>query len=367
MSNVPEQFEGWAAHGKDSVKGNFKKWKYTPKAWEETDVDIKIQYCGICASDLHTASSGWGEVQYPIVVGHEILGEAVRVGKEVKHVKVGDIVGVGAQCGSCLGCDPCKTDNEQYCNNGQVGTYNGKFYLDGPAKGDRSQGGYSNYNRSPGHFVVKIPDGLDPAMAAPALCGGVTVYSPLKRYGAGTDKAKDVGIIGLGGLGHFGVLFASHMGANVTVISHSNSKEQDAKKMGASKFIATHGDDKWVKENKRSLDLIVCTTNDPKMPLDGYLKLLKPGGRLIFVGLPESGIPQVSPAQYILNNIFVGGSAIGSPAEISEMLTLMKDTKIDAWVKKYNMDDVNTAVPSMENGEARYRYVLVNTENGGKL
>jgi alcohol dehydrogenase (NADP+) len=134
-------------------------------------------------------------------------------------------------------------------------------------QGDRSQGGYANYNRSPAHFAVKIPDGLDPAVAAPMLCGGVTVYSPLKQYGAG--PGKDVGIIGLGGLGHFGVLFAAAMGANVTVISHSNSKEADAKKMGAKRFIATHDDDKvFTKEgNKRSLDLIICTTNDPAVTL----------------------------------------------------------------------------------------------------
>ena len=139
------------------------------------------------------------------VVGHEIVGEAVRVGKEVKHVKVGDIVGVGAQCGSCLKCPPCTSDNEQYCDNGQVGTYAGRFYNDDAAKGDRSQGGYASHNRSPGHFVVKIPDGLDLASAATMLCGGVTVYSPLKRHGAGTT-AKSVGVIGLGGLGHFCVL-----------------------------------------------------------------------------------------------------------------------------------------------------------------
>lgn len=264
-----------------------------------------------------------------------------------------------------------------------------QFYLDGPAKGARSQGGYSSHNRSPGHFVVKLPDGLDPAVAAPALCGGVTVYSPLKKYGAGTT-AKDVGeyhepcdfkvvsftanstghptgIIGLGGLGHFGVIFAAHMGANVTVVSHSHSKEEDAKKMGATRFIATHGDGDVFKKNRRSLDLLICTTNDSKMPLSGYLDLLRPGGTLCFVGLPEGGIPQISPAQYILGNKHVCGSAIGSPAEITEMLELMKSEKISGWVKKWSMDDVNTAVPSMHKGDARYRYVLVNEENGGKL
>lgn len=365
--SYPEVFEGWAAHGKDCLEGKFQKTQYKPKTWTENDVDIKIKYCGICASDLHTASSGWGAVEYPIVVGHEIVGEAVKVGKNVTHVKVGDMVGVGAQCGSCLKCTQCKNDREPYCDCGQVGTYNGKFYLEGPDKGDRSQGGYANYNRSPGHFVVKIPDGVDPANAAPMLCGGATVYSPLKRYGAGPGKS--VGVIGLGGLGHFAVLMGHEMGADITVISHSNSKEQDARKMGAKHFIATHDDDKvFTKEgNRRSLDLIICTTNDPKMPLQGYLQLLKPGGHLIFVGLPEGGLPNIHPAIYVLNNVHIGGSAIASPAEIAEMLELAKSKNIQGWIKKFDMNDVNKAVPSMHAGEARYRYVLVNKENGGKL
>ena len=192
------------------------------------------------------------------------------------------------------------------------------------------------------------------------------MYSPLKKYGAGTT-AKDVGVIGLGGLGHFGVLFAAHMGADVTVISHSHSKEEDAKKMGAKNFIATHGDGDVFKKNKRTLDLIICTTNDPEMPLQGYLSLLKPGGRLCFVGLPEAGLPKINAATMILNNVSMCGSAIGSPAEISEMLHLMKEHKIEGWIKKFDMKDVNKAVPSMDKGEARYRYVLVNTDNGGKL
>jgi len=364
--SAPEQFEGWAAMDESAIKGNFQKWKYTPKTWEETDVDIKIKYCGICASDSHTAGGGWGKPEYPIVVGHEIVGEAVRVGKDVKHVKVGDTVGVGAQCGSCLECERCQTNLEPYCDNGQVGTYAGKFKK-GPAKGDRSQGGYSNYNRSPGHFVIKIPDEMDPAVAAPMLCGGVTVYSPLKKHGAGTDAAKNVGVVGLGGLGHFAVLFAAHMGAEVTVVSHSHSKEEDAKKMGAKHFIATHGDGDVFKANKRTLDLIICTTNDDRMPLSGYLQLLKPGGKLVFVGVPEGGLPEIPPFIYIMNGVYIGGSAIGSPAEIREMLDLAKNAKIEGWVKKWDMNEINKAVPDMLDGNARYRYVLVNTENGGKL
>lgn len=169
------------------------------------------------------------------------------------------------------------------------------------------------------------------------------------------------------GLGHFAVLFADHMGADVTVISHSHSKEADARKMGAKHFIATHDSDDVFKKNRRTLDLIICTTNDSKMPLTGYLQLLKPGGRLVFVGLPDGGIPHVPAGMYVANNISVAGSLIGSPAEIREMLELASKTDIKGWVKKWDMNEINKAVPDMEAGNARYRYVLVNTENGGKL
>ncbi|GAA6023448.1 hypothetical protein JCM10207_004417 [Rhodosporidiobolus poonsookiae] len=360
-------FEGWCALAEDSIKGNFKWQEYEPKAFADDDVDIKIQYCGICASDLHTASGGWGKVDYPQVVGHEILGVAVRVGSKVSHVKVGDIVGVGAQNDSCLECSYCKSDMENYCDKGQVGTYNGKYYREGPGKGAKSYGGYANYHRSPGHFVVKIPDGLDPAIAAPMLCGGVTVYSPLKAWGCGTT-AKDVGIIGIGGLGHFGLLFAKALGANVTAISHSESKKADAEKMGATNFIATHsGKEDDFKPYARSLDLIICTTNDTDMPLSGYLSLLRPRGKLILVGAPEKPIPAASTFQLLMSGVVFGGSAIGSPAEINEMLNLAAKQDVKSWITKRPIEDANQAVVDMHNSKARYRYVLVNQNNGGVL
>jgi alcohol dehydrogenase (NADP+) len=159
----------------------------------------------LCRSDLHTLRSGWGESLYPQVVGHEIVGIAIRVGKDIKHVKVGDRVGVGAQSDSCRQCDECQASRESYCRKGQVGTYNGKF-----SDGSKSYGGYGDFSRVPGHFVVKVPDSISSAIAAPMLCGGVTVYSPLRQYGAGTER-KEVGIIGIGGLGHFVRNFSRHL------------------------------------------------------------------------------------------------------------------------------------------------------------
>ncbi|KAM0787138.1 hypothetical protein ACM66B_006389 [Microbotryomycetes sp. NB124-2] len=357
------KFEGWLCKDKNSVKGEMEWSEFEPKHFEEDDVDLKIIACGICASDLHTASSGWFDLGdlYPQVVGHEIVGKVVRVGSKVTHVKVGDIAGVGAQNDSCLECSQCKISEESYCERGQCGTYAGKYYRQPNSKGDKSFGGYATYHRAPAHFVIKVPDGLDPAIAAPMLCGGVTSYSPLKRYGAGTT-AKDVGIVGIGGLGHFGLLFAKAMGANVTAISHSESKKKDAEKMGASRFIATHGSDEAFKGHENSLDLIVATTNDAKMPLEGYLSLLRAHGTLVLVGVPEEPLPQIPAFALIMKNVHVTGSAIGSPKVIKEMLELAATQKIESWIEKRSMKDANKAIVDMGQSKARYRYVLMADE-----
>ncbi|TNY20180.1 chaperonin 10-like protein [Rhodotorula diobovata] len=368
MSQQQEpKYEGWAALAEDSIEGKLEWQEYKPKPFADDDVEMKIMYCGVCASDLHTMSGGWGRVDYPQVVGHEILGEVIRVGSKVTHVKVGDIAGVGAQSDSCLECGQCRKNREPYCDQGQTGTYAGTYKRDGPGKGAKSYGGYANYHRAPGHFVVKIPDGLDHALAAPMLCGGVTVYSPLTQYGAGKE-AKDVGIVGIGGLGHFGLLFAKALGANVTAISHSESKKADAEKMGATRFIATHsGKEDDFKPYARSLDLIICTTNDESMPILGYLSLLRPGGNLILVGAPEKPLPPLPAFPFIMGNVHIGGSAIGSPKLIQEMLELAAKQGVKSWIEKRDIKDANQTVRDMKASKARYRYVLVNTANGGKL
>jgi alcohol dehydrogenase (NADP+) len=218
-----------------------------------------------------------GPTLYPCCVGHEIAGTAVKVGKNVKHFKVGDRVGVGAQSGSCLDCEECADGKEQYCAKGNVGTYNGKY-----TDGSKSFGGYADYCRAPAHFAVKIPDSISTAEAAPMLCGGVTVWSPLIHNGAGPGKR--VGIVGVGGLGHFGLLWAKALGCDeVVAISRTNTKKEDALKMGATKFIATK-EEGWNKKNARSLDLIVSTVSSPNMPLSKYFQLLRTNGQFIQVG-----------------------------------------------------------------------------------
>lgn len=358
--SVPYKFQGWMGLDKESSKGNMVWQEYEPKTWSEDDVDIKVTHCGICGSDLHTLRSGWGATLYPCCVGHEVVGTAVKVGKNVKHLKLGDRCGVGAQCNSCGECDECKAGEEQYCSKAFIGTYNGKH-----PDGSKSYGGYSDYCRVPAHFTVKIPDGLSLAEAAPMLCGGVTTWSPLKNNGAG--PGKKVGIVGIGGLGHFGLLWAKALGCDeVVAISRTRAKEADAKKMGADRMIATD-DEGWNKKNSRSLDLIVSTVSSPNMPISKYLQLLKTHGQFIQVGAPEDQLPGFGAFALIQKGCKIGGSSIGSPVDISEMLEFAVKHNVHPWIQERPLKEANDAVIAMDKGDARYRIVLVNETHAKEL
>ncbi|BCS17337.1 NAD(P)-dependent alcohol dehydrogenase [Aspergillus puulaauensis] len=351
------KFEGWLGLDASAADGKMQWKEFEPKPWEETDIDVKISHCGICGSDLHTLRSGWGPTDYPCCVGHEIVGTAVRVGSQVKDIQVGDRVGFGAQSESCQGrkgdCAECAASNEPYCVKHFTGTYNGKYM-----NGGKSYGGYALYHRAPAHFAVKIPESLSSAAAAPMLCGGVTVYSPLKHFGCGPGKR--VGIIGVGGLGHFGVLFAKALGAEVVAISRKADKREDALKMGAELYVSTQEDTEWMAQNKRSLDLIVCTVSSSKMPITDYVSLLKVDGTLVQVGVPEDGALTIPAAALVMNRVKLAGSLVGSPETIREMLQLAADQKVQPWIQERPMKDANQAIVDMHNGDARYRYVLVN-------
>jgi len=349
-------FEGWLGKDESSAEGKMQWGEFEPKKWDEDDVDIKISHCGVCGSDIHTLKSGWGPTPYPCVVGHEIVGKAVKVGKNVKHVKVGDRVGVGAQSDSCGECNNCKSGLENYCPK-MVQTY--AIPYNKPKEGI-SKGGYATYNRAPSHFVFHIPKGLDSADAAPMLCGGVTVYSPLKQNGCGPGKR--VGIVGVGGLGHFAVLFAKALGADEVVgISRKASKKEQVLKLGADRYIATDDDKDWVEKNAKSLDLIISTVSSAKMPLEGYLSLLATKGTYMQIGIPDGGeLPAITAPALIYGNIKIGGSLIGAPIEIEEMLQLAADKKIKPWIEERPMKDANQAIIDFNEGKPRYRYVLVN-------
>ncbi|KAJ6782824.1 hypothetical protein PWT90_07010 [Aphanocladium album] len=353
------KFEGWLGESAEAIEGKMVWKEFEPKKWEENDVDIKITHSGICGSDLHTLRSGWGATRYPCVVGHEIVGVAVRVGSKAEgDIKVGDIVGVGAQADSCLGrgpkdCKPCQTDEEPYCVNGNVNTY-GSLHRNG----DKAYGGYALYHRAPSHFVVKIPDGVAPEHAAPMLCGGVTVYSPLKHWGVG--PGKKVAIAGVGGLGHFAVIFAKALGADEVVgISRRASKRDEAIALGCDDYIATEDDKDWARHNANRFDVIISTVSSAKMPVADYLATLALNGSMVQVGAPEEPVP-VPVFPLITGRRSLAGSAIGSPKDIREMLEFAAKHNVKPLVEKRPMSDANQAIIDMEAGKARFRYVLVN-------
>ncbi|XP_014554790.1 hypothetical protein COCVIDRAFT_28224 [Bipolaris victoriae FI3] len=357
----PAEFTGWLGHDKSAAQGKMTWSSFKPKPFSDIDVDIKVSHCGICGSDIHTLRSGWGTTHYPTCVGHEIVGHVVRVGEKVKNVNLGDRVGVGAQAFSCLRdeCEECSAGIEQHCTK-MVATYNSKY-----PDGSWSMGGYADYVRVPAHFAIKIPAGLRSEDAAPMMCGGITVYAPLKNNGAGPGKR--VGIIGIGGLGHFGILFAKAMGCEeVVAISRKRNKVEDAKAMGATNYIATSEDEKWARKHSRTLDLIISTVSSPDMPLESYLRLLRTGGSFIQVGAPEDKLPAITAFGLIGKGCKIGGSQIGSPRDIEEMLKFAAEKGIKPWVQKRNMKDANQAVVDMEDGHARYRYVLVNADHGDR-
>lgn len=372
MSSPAQTYHGWVAH---NAKDPLTYTTFEPKPFTDTDIEVKVSNCGICGTDIHTLASGWGPTDYPCVVGHEIIGTVVRVGAAVptlpsssasRDIHVGDRVGVGAQSMSCLRaeCEACADGQESYCPR-IMGTYNGRYPDEQRSK---SYGGFAEYWRGPAHFVVKIPDALPSAEAAPLLCAGVTVFSPLRKYGAGPGKS--VGIVGIGGLGHLGVLFAKALECDRVVgISRTSGKRKDTiEGLGADDFIATAEDPKWARKHARSLDVIICTVSSPDMPLSAYLRLLKTDGVFVQVGAPEQPLPPVMAFSLISKSVKITGSNIGSPEDIRQMLKLAAEKRVLPWIQKRDMKDVNNALADMHAGKARYRYVLMNEkESQAKL
>lgn len=328
----------------------FEIMEFQPKNWTEDDVEIAITHCGVCGSDVHTITSGWGEASLPLVVGHEIVGHAVRVGTNVKGVNVGDRVGVGAQIWACGECRACKSGNEQYCPK-QVDTYNAKY-----PDGVKTQGGYATAIRAHQQFVFPIPAGIASEDAASMLCAGLTVYSPLVRNGCG--PGKKVGIVGVGGLGHYAVLFAKALGAEVWAFTHSPSKMEDLKKMGAD-HVVDIGDKNFHEPLEQTLDLIVSTRNASEgFDIPQYLSMLWVNASFITVGLPEDHFPALSPFTFNPNGSKLGGSHIGSKTEALDMLKLAADKGVKPWIELLPMKEAGKAVQAVQDGKVRYRYVL---------
>ncbi|PYH90373.1 GroES-like protein [Aspergillus ellipticus CBS 707.79] len=369
MTTPTDTFHGWVS---DSPTTPLTLTTFTPKPFAETDIEIRITHCGICGTDLHTLRSGWGPTEYPCVVGHEIIGIVTRLGisaTPTEPLQLGDRVGIGAQIHSCFepSCESCTHAEENYCPQ-IVSTYNARYYSHETKRrsGEKTYGGFARTWRGPVDFVFKIPAGLPSAQAAPLLCAGVTVFTPLRKYGAGAGKT--VGIIGIGGLGHLGIMFARALGCESVVgISRTGRKREDVKKLGADGFIATDEDQGWQRTWSRKLDLVVCTVDGEDMPLEGYLKLLKVDGTFVQVGAPEKPLPRLMAWALIQKAVKVTGSNIGSREDIREMLKVAAEKQVLPWVEKRPMAEVNGALKDMEAGRARFRYVLENGENESRL
>jgi len=313
------------------------------------DVQIDIKYCGVCHSDLHFARNDWGMSVYPLVPGHEIVGVVTAVGEHVKKFKVGDLAGIGCLVDSCRECANCQDGLEQYCSNGWVGTYGG-MEKDGSGA---TYGGYSKNILAHEDFVLHISDKQPLEAVAPLLCAGITTYSPLRHWKV--SKGQRVGILGLGGLGHMGVKLAVSMGAEVTMLSHTASKEADAKRLGAHKFVLT-GDEAQIKSVANYFDLILDTVSAPH-DYNIYLAMLRTNGNMVCVGVPPPGEP-VGPFNLIFQRRSLAGSLIGGLPETQEMLDYCAEHNIVSDVEVIAMKDINEAYERMLKGDVRYRFVI---------
>jgi len=313
------------------------------------DVQIEILYCGVCHSDIHQVRDEWGHSIYPMVPGHEIVGRVVKTGESVRKFSKGDLAAVGCLVDSCRQCENCKQGLEQYCMDGPVGTYN-SYERDGKTQ---TYGGYSSHIVVDEDFVLQVPSNLPLEAVAPLLCAGITTYSPLRHWNIG--KGHRVGVLGLGGLGHMAVKFASAFGAEVTVLSTSPSKEADSKRLGAHKFVLTTDTEK-VKEFRNYFDFIIDTVSAPH-DYNLYLRMLATNGVHICVGAPPS------PSQFrgmtlIGNRRSIAGSSIGGLPETQEMLEFCSSYHIVADVEVIAMKDINEAYERMLRGDVRYRFVI---------
>ncbi len=312
------------------------------------DILIEIKYCGICHSDIHTAKGEWGPTKYPIVPGHEIAGVVSAVGVWVTMYSVGDRVGVGCLVDSCRTCTSCEHGEEQFCLNGFTGTY-GAVWKDGRI----TQGGYSTHIVVTEDFVLSIPDSIELDVAAPLLCAGITTYSPLKRYGAG--PGKKVAVVGFGGLGHMAVKIAVALGATVTILSQSLSKQADGLKFGATDYYAAKDPETFQKLAGR-YDLIINTVS-AEVDLNAYLSLLAVGGTLVNVWAPSHPL-SVSVFSLIMKRRSFAGSLIGGIEETQEMLDFCADHGIAPEIEIVSADGIDIAYERMLKSDVWYRFVI---------
>ena len=338
---------GFAAQSATDALAPFRFERRDPRP---DDVEIEILYCGVCHSDLHMARNDWGWSFYPIVPGHEIIGRVISVGGEVTKFKPGEHVGIGCMVDSCQHCAACEQGLEQYCEKGNTQTYGGKDRIDGMT----TYGGYSEKIVATERFVVKVPDGLDLAGAAPLLCAGITTWSPLRHWQAGPGSR--VAVVGLGGLGHMGIKLAKALGAEVTLFTRSASKKADARRLGADHIVLST-DDAQMRAAKNRFDLIIDTV-PYQHDVNPYLPTLSLNGTLVLVGLLGDLAPTLSTVPLILGRKAVAGSVIGGIAETQEMIDFCGQHGITSDIEVIRMQDINAAYERMLKSDVKYRFVI---------
>lgn len=338
------------AYAIDSPTGAFARTTITRREPGPTEVLFDIAYAGICHSDIHTARGEWGPAQYPLVPGHELAGIVREVGTDVTKFAVGDRVGVGCFVDSCGECEHCRAGHEQFCEGpgGTVWTYNSIGH-----DGVPTAGGYSTCITVEQDYLCRIPDGIELANAAPLLCAGITLYSPLKHWGAGPGKR--VAIVGMGGLGHMGVQIAAAMGAEVAVISQTRSKEADGRRFGASEYYAV-AEPGTLRGLRNSFDLVVTTVAGDQ-DLNALIGTLKVGGALVDVGLPEHP-STIRLSSLTSGNRILAGSQIGGIAETQEMLDFCAAHGLAAQIELIGGTDITAAYDRVVNSDVRYRFVI---------
>jgi uncharacterized zinc-type alcohol dehydrogenase-like protein len=343
------QFCGYAAQ---SAKCQLTQYAFERREPGDFDVIIDIHYCGICHSDIHQVNDEWGASTFPMVPGHEITGIVSQVGTKVTRYKVGDRVAVGNFVDSCRNCDACRKGLEQYCIQGATWTYNAVEKKNGE-KNIPTQGGYSNKIVVDENYVFSVPDNLPLDRAAPLLCAGITLYSPLIHWNAG--PGKKIAIIGLGGLGHIGVKMAHTLGAEVTVLSHSRKKQEEAKSLGADHFYDT-SDPTILKKLRGYFDLVINTVSI-ELDLNKYMKLIALDGTMVIVGLPEKQM-QIGAFSLTVARRSLAGSVIGGIKETQEMLNFCSKNNIVCDIELTPIQEVNEAYQRVLNSDVRYRFVI---------
>ncbi|KAF9955071.1 hypothetical protein BGZ72_004026 [Mortierella alpina] len=340
-------FTGWASTGTPELK----KWNYHPRPLGPEDIEVEISHSGICGTDIHAITSEYGPpLNGRCIPGHEIVGKVVAKGSDSRH-QIGELVGVGGTCDTCGDCRECKTGFSQLCDK-RTRTYN-DTYKDG--RDGASYGGFADRVRVNSNYAFRIPAQISPAEAAPLLCAGISTYAPLKRYGAGPGKR--VGVMGIGGLGHLGIQWARAMKCDeVVAISTSDTKREEAHKLGATKFVNSKNP-KDMKAAAMSMDILLCTAYDKTQPWNDILQLVAKNGHFVLLAAPEPSF-RVPGFIFMINQISLVGSLSGGKETMQEMLEFAAIHNVRPWIEKMPMSNANAAIKYMMEGRPRYRIVM---------